>query len=296
MTNSVKKDISASVRARLLNISKERGQVFDLILTRFALERFLYRLSISAYRDRFVLKGAMLVTTWFEDPHRPTRDLDLLGYGDPSPETMLAAFREICGAAVDDGIQFHTDTLRIDTIREELKYGGLRIKVVATLAVARINVTIDIGFGDAVEPGIEEIKLPVLLDLPVPHLRAYARETVIAEKFEAMVSRGRTNSRMKDFYDIWMLSKTYEFDIERLARAIAATFLRRGTAIPEIPLDVDAFKPEFFHDRGKLQQWSAFTRDLSAQAPSFESVILELIDFISPAASRARIQISKKSA
>lgn len=296
MTKNHKKDIGASVRTRLLNVSRERGQVFDLVLTRYALERFLYRLSISGYRSHFVLKGALLVTTWFDAPHRPTRDLDLLGYGDSSPKAMLAAFREICAIVADDGIQFQTDALRIGAIREELKYGGLRVKTAATLAGARINLTIDIGFGDAVEPGIEEIDLPTLLDLPSPRLRAYARETVIAEKFEAMVARGQANSRMKDFYDVWMLSKTCDFDIERLARAIAATFSRRETVIPETLESADAFKAGFFRDAGKLQQWAAFIRELSMKAPPFEAVISELSTFIDPPATRARALIRETKA
>lgn len=200
-----------------MNLARERGQVLDLLLTRYALERLLYRLSLSAHRNRFVLKGAMLVTTWFDDPHRPTRDLDLLGYGDPSPAAMSEVWREVCEIRVDDGITFDSDNLRVGPIREELEYGGLRVRTTATIARARIAVTIDVGFGDAVEPGIEEINLPVLLDLPAPHLRAYARETVIAEKFHAMATLGLANSRMKDFYDVWSLSRSYIFD-KRLAQ------------------------------------------------------------------------------
>jgi predicted nucleotidyltransferase component of viral defense system len=285
------RDIGASVRARLLNLARERGQVLDLLLTRYALERLLYRLSLSAHRNRFVLKGAMLVTTWFEDPHRPTRDLDLLGYGDPSAEAMSIVWKEICGTVVDDGITFDGETLRIAPIREDLEYGGLRIRTTATMARAQIAVTIDIGFGDAVEPGVEEIDLPVLLDLPVPRLRAYARETVIAEKFHAMIARGLANSRMKDFYDVWVLSKFYTFDT-RLARAIAATFRRRQTEIPEtLP---DAFTPGFFRNQGKIQQCSAFVRDLSAESPTLETVVSELATFIGPHAieARALVQLS----
>jgi predicted nucleotidyltransferase component of viral defense system len=279
------RDIGASVRARLLNLARERGQVLDLLLTRYALERLLYRLSLSAHRNRFVLKGAMLVTTWFEDPHRPTRDLDLLGYGDPSAATMSIVWKEICETVVDDGITFDSEALRIAPIREELEYGGLRIRTTATLARAQIAVAIDIGFGDAVEPGVEEINLPVLLDLPVPRLRAYARETVVAEKFHAMIARGLANSRMKDFYDVWVLSKSYTFDT-RLARAIAATFRRRQTEIPDTT--PDAFTPEFFRNPGKIQQWSAFVRGLSAESATLETVVSELASFIGPYVTEAR--------
>ena len=280
------RDIGASVRARLLNRARERGQALDLLLTRYALERLLYRLSISRHRDRFVLKGALLLTTWFDDPHRPTRDLDLLGFGDPSSDTMITIWSEISGMVLDDGIQFAGDALRADPIREELEYGGLRLRTTATMAGARIPVTIDVGFGDSVEPGVEEIDLPVLLDLPAPRLRAYARETVIAEKFQAMVALGRANSRMKDFYDVWLLSQNYEFDNHRLAQAIGATFARRQTDIPvALP---DAFTPEFFRDANKLQQWSAFVRDLSAEIPSLDIVIADISKFIGRATAEAR--------
>lgn len=181
------RDIGASVRARLLNLSRERAQPFDLLLTRYARERLLYRLSVSAHRDRFVLKGALLVTTWFDNPHRPTRDLHLLGFGESAAESVLAAFRDICRIDQNDGVTFDAAALRVTVTREELKYGGLRLMTIAAIAGARLRVVIDIGSGDAIEPGLEEIDLPVLLDFPPPHLRAYSRETVIAEKFQAMV-------------------------------------------------------------------------------------------------------------
>ncbi|HEY0686298.1 MAG TPA: nucleotidyl transferase AbiEii/AbiGii toxin family protein [Steroidobacter sp.] len=268
-----------------MNLARERGQVFDLLLTRYALERLLYRLSISQHRNRFVLKGAMLVTTWFDDPHRPTRDLDLLGFGEASSESMLVVWKDICSIQVEDGVTFDGAALRASPIREDLEYGGVRLRTTATLARARIHVTVDIGFGDSVEPGPEEIDLPVLLDLPAPQLRAYARETVIAEKFHAMVALGRANSRMKDFYDLWMLSRTHEFDHGRLVQAIAATFKRRGTELPQtIP---DAFTPAFFRDPSKLLQWAAFIRDLSTEPPPFETVVSEIAAFVRPFAGKA---------
>ncbi len=280
-----RRDIGASVRARLLTLAREKGQVFDLLLTRYATERLLYRLSTTPHRDRFVLKGAMLMTTWFDDPHRPTRDVDFLGYGDPAPEPMLAVFREICAIEENDGVIFDVDTLRVELIREELEYGGLRLRTAARLAGARIAIVIDIGFGDAIEPGVEEINLPVLLDLPVPRLRAYARETVVAEKFQAMVMLGLANTRMKDFYDIWMLSRNYDFDGERLSRAIAATFERRGTAIPEeVP---DALTSVFSTDATKQRQWETFARDLAAEVPSLETIATDLAGFLMPHARQA---------
>jgi predicted nucleotidyltransferase component of viral defense system len=280
------RNVGASIRARLLNLSKERNQPFDLLLTRFALERLLYRLSISKYRERFVLKGAILITTWFDHPHRPTRDLDLLGIGDSDPEATLGVFREICAVEADDAVVFDIDGLSIDLIRDETEYGGLRIKTYAVVDGARVRVIVDVGFGDATEPGLTETDLPVLLDLPAPRLRAYARETVIAEKFQAMVVLGRANSRMKDLYDIWLLSQTYEFKDDRLARAIAATFKRRNTVIPtERP---DALSKAFAEDPTKMQQWDAFVDGVDATSGSLAKIVDELAVFLKPHAAKAR--------
>ena len=279
------RNLGASVRARLLRLSKENGQSFDLVLTRFALERLLFRLSQSPHADRFVLKGAMLMMTWFDDPHRGTRDLDLLGFGDPSEDAMLATFRDILSQDVEDGVVFDPDTLRVARIREELDYGGLRMRAIAAVGGARINLTIDIGFGDALEPGAEVVDYPVMLDLPAPRLRAYARETVIAEKFQAMVALGRANSRMKDFYDIWILSRSFSFDDDRLARAIEATFARRKTTIPtELP---DALTPAFAADEQKHWQWRAFIEDVSVDPGPLSSVTEDLADFLMPHVGRA---------
>ena len=280
------KNLGASVRARLLKLSKENGQSFDLVLTRFALERLLFRLSQSPHADRFVLKGAMLMMSWFDDPYRGTRDLDLLGFGDPSEVAMLATFRDILTQDVEDGVVFDPDTLRVDRIREELDYGGLRLRAIASVGGARINLTIDIGFGDAMEPGAEVVDYPVMLDLPAPRLRAYARETVIAEKFQAMVALGRANSRMKDFYDIWILSRSFSFDGDRLAQAIAATFARRETAVPtELP---DALTPAFAADEQKQRQWRAFVEDLSISPGELDDVVEGLSVFLMPHADRAK--------
>lgn len=279
------KNIGASVRARLLQVSKTSGQTFDLVLTRFALERLLFRLSQSPHADRFVLKGAMLMMSWFNDPHRGTRDLDLLGFGDPSAEPMLATFREILAQKAADGVEFDVGALRVDRIREEMEYGGLRLRTTAAIGGARISLTIDIGFGDAVEPGTEELDYPSMLDFPMPRLRGYARETVIAEKFQAMVALGRANSRMKDFYDIWILSRSFTFGDDRLARAIAATFARRGTAIPQdLP---DALTPAFAGDAQKQRQWGAFVGDVAHDPGDLANVIKDIAAFLMPRATLA---------
>ncbi|MBX4863944.1 nucleotidyl transferase AbiEii/AbiGii toxin family protein [Rhizobium leguminosarum bv. viciae] len=279
------KNIGASVRARLLQVSKTSGQTFDLVLTRFALERLLFRLSQSPHADRFVLKGAMLMMSWFDDPHRGTRDLDLLGFGDPRGEPMLATFREILAQGAADGVEFDDDGLRVDRIREELEYGGLRLRTTASIGGARISLTIDIGFGDAVEPDAEELDYPSMLDFPMPRLRGYARETVIAEKFQAMVALGRANSRMKDFYDIWILSRSFSFDGDRLPRAIAATFARRGTMIPrDLP---DALTPAFAEDAQKQRQWRAFVGDVTHDPGDLANVIADIAEFLMPRAAAA---------
>lgn len=253
------RNVGASVRQRLLNLAHARGQPMELLLTRYALERLLHRLSLSPHRERFVLKGAMLLTTWFDEPHRATRDVDLLGFGDPAHEALLGTFREVMAIEADDGVVFNLEGLVIEAIREEVEYGGSRLRTTAALAGARIPITVDIGFGDAVEPGVEDIDLPVLLDMPAPHLRAYPPETVIAEKFHAMVMLGRANSRMKDYYDVWMLTNTVELEPERLRRAIAATFERRNTAVPSaVP---DGLSDAFAEDPGKLRQWEAFAEE-----------------------------------
>lgn len=270
------RNVGASVRQRLLNLARASGQPLELLLTRYALERLLHRLSLSAHRERFVLKGALLLTTWFDEPHRATRDLDLLGYGDPSDESLLAVFREVMGIPCDDGVSFDIARLQVQPIREELEYGGSRLRTTAALAGARIPVVVDIGFGDAIEPGAEDIELPVLLEMPSPRLRAYPQETVIAEKVHAMVVLGLANSRMKDYYDVWMLTSALDLDPERLRRAVVATFERRNTAIPlALP---DGLSEAFAEDSGKLRQWEAFARNLSGSAPEFRAMVAQLRD------------------
>lgn len=267
-------NIAASVRARLLNLAREMQRPLDQLLTRYALERLLYRLSLSEYRDRYVLKGALLITTWFDSPHRPTRDLDFLGFGDPSSDVLLARFREIAAITVDDGLAYDTASLTAQPIREDQLYGGIRLRTTATLAGARIPIIIDTGFGDATEPGLQEIDLPVLLDMPTPHLFAYRPETVISEKFEAMVKLGLANSRLKDYYDIWALLTTRELDQERLANAISATFKRRGTKLPaETPTGLTG---AFAANDVRKAQWLAFTRSVEREAPILEVVVAEL--------------------
>ena len=277
------------MRARLLTLAQRKGTDFQLMLTRYALERFLYRLSVSRYGNRFILKGAMLLTIWLDDPFRPTRDLDLLGFGDSEIVEIEAIFREICGGEVpDDGAIFDAADLRAEPIRDDTEYGGVRVQTRAMIAGAHVSIRIDIGFGDAVTPGPAEIDYPVLLDAPTPRLRTYPKETVIAEKFEAVVALGFTNSRMKDFYDLWMMTRHFDFDGKALAAAIRATFDRRGTEIPShTPIGLSeafAVAPE------KMTQWLAFIRRdrLGADAETLAEVIAKLRDFLLPVALVAR--------
>ena len=268
------RNVGASVRQRLLNLAKARGQPLELLLTRYALERLLHRLSLSPHRERFVLKGALLLTTWFDEPHRATRDLDLLGFGDPSEDALLAVLREVMMIAVDDGVSFDTTKLKIQPIREDLDYGGSRLSTTALLSGARIPIVVDVGFGDAIEPGAEDIELPVLLDMPSPRLRAYPLETVIAEKLHAMVTLGMANSRMKDFYDVWMLTRAFTLDPNRLRRAVDATFARRDTSLlASVP---EGLSDAFAADPGKQAQWHAFARNLSTSRPGLDEVVVDL--------------------
>jgi hypothetical protein len=280
---------------KLLNYSREHNEDFMLTLTHFAIERFLYRLSHSKHADRFVLKGAMLFAAWTEQPYRPTRDVDFLGSGDESPETLAVVIREICITSVDpDALEFVSSSIRISGIREEQDYRGKRIQLVAKLGQAIIPLQIDIGYGDAITPGPEMIRYPTLLDLPAPEISAYPKETVIAEKLEAMVALGRGNSRMKDYADIEILSREFEFDGERLSTAIHATFERRRT---EIPNDVpDKLSEQFAQDPEKRRQWDAFRKRNSLDASlTLPNVVAEIWRFLQPPMSAAFVNVAFKA-
>ena len=225
-------NVSASVRQRLLNLATERKEDFGLVLTRYGLERFLYRLSISPHRDAFVLKGALLLQLWTAETYRPTRDLDLLGRG-PSDINFRKVFSEVCTQnVVDDGLTFLPDTIRVGRIRDEEAYEGVRVRMEARLGNVRVPLQIDVGLGDTIVPASEEVEYPTLLKFPAPKLHAYSKESVVAEKFEAMVKLGVANSRMKDFYDLWVLAQRFEFESSTLAAAIQATFKTRRTTLP----------------------------------------------------------------
>lgn len=289
MTTPRQGNMAASVRQRLLNLARERGENFDYLLTRYGLERFLYRLANSPHRERFILKGAMLFLLWGMNEHRPTRDADLLGFGDNNTETLVAIFQEVCRFGVeDDGLVFDPESVQAALIREEMEYGGIRVTLRGLLDRARISLQLDVGFGDAVTPLAQEVDYPTLLDFPAPHLRIYPKETVIAEKFQAMVRLGMANSRMKDFYDIWVMARSFDFDGAVLKTAIERTFERRRTTVPaEAPLALTA---EFFADPAKQMHWRGFLRrnGLPAGDTTLEAVAVVIRNFVMPLCAAIR--------
>lgn len=250
-------DPAASVHARLLAGAQGRKEDFNLTLKRYAAERFLYRLGASRHRERFVLKGAMLFALWGGSLYRATRDLDLTGYGEGGARGLIELIREICGLPCPgDGLQFLSATVRAEPIRDKSEYHGFRVKLRALLGAAKLDLQIDVGFGNAVEPPAREEKYPVLLDGPAPRIRAYPREAVVAEKLHAMVVLGTANSRLKDFYDVFALAKNFPFAGPALGRAIAATFERRSTPIQDSrPV---ALGPEFYLDPERAAQWRRY--------------------------------------
>jgi len=252
-----KRNVAASVRDRLLQLARTRHEDFNFVLSRYAMERLLYRLSKSPHEPAFVLKGAMLFSIWSGQPHRATKDIDLLGTGSPDLDRLAKIFRDVCETAVeDDGIVFEAASVTAMRIKEDAYYEGVRMQLRGKLGSAVLNLQVDIGFGDAVTPGPALADFPVLLTLPSPRLRIYPRETVVSEKLEAMVQLGIANSRMKDFFDLRFLAQTFEFDGNLLTTAIRATFERRGTPIPS--KDPVAFTSAFSEDPRKKAQWAGF--------------------------------------
>jgi hypothetical protein len=268
---------AASIHARLLERAQRDGIDFNLMLARYALERWLYRLSISPARGEFMLKGALLFDLWFDLPHRPTRDADFLGFGPADAKILTRTVQTVCRISADDGMQFDSDSVNVMEIRKAANYDGLRVKFIGTLGKARCSIQLDVGYGDAVIPGPEEADYPTLLDgFPGPRLRVYPREAVVAEKLEAIIKLGMVNSRMKDYFDLWVLLRRSAFDTEVLGRAIASTCMRRNTDLPAAtPLGLS---DEFAQDATKRRQWSAFLRKNALNAPALENVVEELRD------------------
>jgi hypothetical protein len=276
------KDVVASIQARLVNCSHELGVEHQLTLARFGVERLLYRLSQSEHASRFVVKGAALLLIWLGASIRPTKDVDLLGFGDTSAKALKQIFISICGVkAPDDGLTFIPDSVHVEPIREGQEYGGMRVTLTALLGKVRIPLQVDIGAGDAVVPPAETVDFPGLLELPRARVRVYRPETSIAEKTEAMVRLGLANSRMKDLFDIRALAAAHRFDGDTLRLSIRATFNRRKTVIPfAVPLALTA---EFGGDRQKQQQWNAFVRRIrGAESVALLAVVESLQAFLWP--------------
>ena len=268
----------ASVHQRLLNKSRQTGRPFNELLQYYAMERFLYRLSKSAFSDRFILKGALMLTVWKAPVSRPTRDMGFLGRIDNDIGTIGDAVRDMCFTEVDpDGLEFNPETIEAERIAEGADYEGVRVRFQGNLGNARINMQFDVGFGDVVVPRSKKVQYPTIIDMPSPVLTGYSMESTIAEKFEAMVKLGALNSRMKDFFDIWLLSRLFEFTGETLVSAISSTFKTRNTDISRYSSVLSA---DFMADRSKATQWQAFlTRTAIESAPSQFSAMVEQISF-----------------
>ena len=274
-------NLAASVYARLLKRTEPGDEQFQFVLMRYGAERLMYRLGQSEHAANFVLKGAMMFLVWTGAQYRATKDMDLLALKSASVERLRDIFRELCELPVaQDGLAFEPDSVKAEEIREDNLYQGVRVTLVTRLGKARVPIQVDIGFGDAVTPKPVQADFPTLLDFPAPRLAMYPRETVVAEKFEAMVKLGLANSRMKDFYDIWALSREFDFDGGVLSAAIQATFKRRKTALtPTMPL---ALTLEFSSDPLKQTQWKAFVRRsrLKLATEGLEQVVAEIKSFL----------------
>ncbi len=276
------KNMAASVHQRLLKKARELSCPFDEILQHFAIERFIYRLSKSPHADRFVLKGALMFSAWTGSMSRPTMDIDLLGKIENSLELITAVVKDACDTGVDDdGIVFHKDTVTATRITEDAGYKGVRILLRGNLGNIRLFLQIDVGFGDVVIPEPGKVKYPILLDFPPPELHGYSMESTIAEKFQAMVKLGLLNSRMKDFYDIWLLSRMFDFRGETLIEAIEKTFEKRKTPLINEPT---VFKTTFMKDDTKQAQWKGFIEKtrLTDSPLSFEDIAAGIKDFLQP--------------
>ena len=271
------RNLAASIRARLKLRADATKQDFNLTLTHYGLERLLYRLSISPHADNYLLKGALLFSLWYDQPHRPTRDVDLLGFGADDIDTAVSAFREICKIQTDDGIAFDPASVKGSGIRKEAGYGGVRIDLQAKLDGARIALQVDIGFGDAVIPGPESVSYTVLLDdLAAPKLRSYPKYTVVAEKFHAVCLHGMANTRMKDYFDLWVLLTEGVLESTTLRRAVDATFARRQLPVPNtVP---SGLSDAFARDAMKRAQWTAFLKKNQLEALDLVAVVALLRD------------------
>lgn len=287
-------NVSASVRQRLLNRSKADNRSFNELLQYYAMERFLYRLSLSDHAQHYILKGALMLRAWDSPEFRPTMDIDMLGRTGNEEENITEQIRDILAVEIKpDGLSFDSDSIQTERITEDADYEGIRVRFRGALGTARISMQIDIGFGDIVYPGPEKAELPCMLDSPAPSLLCYSRESAIAEKFEAMIKLGQLNSRMKDFYDIWLLSRQFEFELSSLAEAVRLTFKQRGTELNE---PIDAFSADFISSRQPM--WAAFRKRLKQDhvPESFQEMATEVELFLEPVIKSVSEHITWKPA
>jgi len=276
------KNLPASVRSQLMNHAKQQGKPFNEILQHYALQRFLYRLSKSAHSKNFILKGAFLLKAWGYADNRPTMDIDLLGKTENSEQNIVSKIKDIIETKIEpDGLVFDANSISCEQISKEANYTGLRINFLCFLDTARISIQIDIGFGDVIYPKAETVELNSALGLSAAKIRSYSRESSVAEKFHAMVKLGELNSRMKDFYDIWILSEKYAFNEKTLSIAISKTFANRNTILGE---DFQHFTPEFA--KSKQKQWEAFHRRTLGNSEfvprDFFVIIKDIENFLMP--------------
>lgn len=273
-------DVAASVRARLLNHARAQKLEFQSVLARYGVERLLYRLSISQHADGFVLKGAQLLLVHTAEPHRPTKDLDLLHVGSDDAWDVEQVFRDIAEVPVaPDGLAFDAPSVTTEVLRETARYGGVRVKLMARLERARIPLQVDVGFGDVVMPATEPVSFPVLLGGPAPILQGYPLATVVAEKLESLAQLGLATSRMKDLYDLWHILRTFDLRKDDVQAAILRTFQRRGTPVEA---QRSTFTETFWTDASKQSQWSAFLRRNDLQTADLETVVKEVAERLAP--------------
>lgn len=253
------KNIPASVRARLKNKAEETNRPFSEILQYYGMERFLYRFSQSQYADKFILKGALMFTVWQVPERRTTLDIDFSARFDKQIASIEKVIRDVCKVpVVSDGLTFDPETVKGQKIKEDTDYGGVRVRFRGFLERTRIVMQIDVGFGDVIYPKPKTINYPVILDLPQPHLKGYTVESVVSEKFETMVKLGLLNSRMKDFYDIWLMLRRFDFNGAKLTEALKRTFSHRKTPFPE---DKTLFAEEIYDEKSDRQiLWKAFLK------------------------------------
>jgi len=271
-------DLQASVRSRLQNKAKETNRPFAEVLQYYGMERFLYRFSKSEYVTKFVLKGALLFFAWQIPERRTTLDIDFLSCFDNQVENIEAVVRSVCDQTVEpDGLIFDAKTVQGHKIKEDADYEGVRVKFIGFLDRSRIPMQIDVGFGDIVYPKAKVIDFPVILDFSRPHLKGYPPESVISEKFEAMIKLGLLNSRMKDFYDIWLMLRQFDFSGSNLTQALKGTFKHRKT---DLPTGKPLFVEEIYDEKSDRQTlWKAFLRkgDIE-QAPERLAMIAKEIE------------------